>query len=149
MPAKKKPAKKKPAKKKPAPRKSYGSKYFPADWLIPVALKLRLGGSINGGSAVGTGLNRPTVLLHAEDADYAGYWFSRAIDLGDDGGNPAFWMLRKTARDTWSLSLRRGKGEVAAYRAKTKIRQAFPIKLTRIRTKAAFKEWPSTITISE
>jgi hypothetical protein len=114
-----------------------------------VALKLRLGASRSGGNAARAGLNRPTLLLHAQDADFAGSWFSSAVDLGDDSRYPAFWVLRKTARDTWLLSLRGGKGDVAAYRAKTKIRQAFPIKLKRIRSNARFKEWPSTITISE
>jgi hypothetical protein len=129
--------------------KGYSCKYFPKDLLLPVALKLRLGASMSDGNAARAGLNRPTLLLHAQDADFAACWFSCAMDLSDNSRSPAFWILRKTAGDTWLLHLRRGKGELAAYRAKTKISQEYPIKLKRIRTKAAFKDWPSTITISD
>jgi hypothetical protein len=130
-------------------KKGYSCKYFPSDMLLPVALKLRLGASTRGGNAARAGLNPPTPLLHAQDADFTGWWFSCAMDLGDDSRNPAFWMLRKTAMDTWRLSLCRGKGELAAYRAKTSIRKAFPIKLRRIRAIGKLKDWPSTITVSE
>jgi hypothetical protein len=126
----------------------HGCKYFPADRLLPVALQLRLGAAIKGGaSAAGEPLCRATQLLHAEDADFAGCWFSPAFDLGND--NPAFWMLRKTATDTWQLNLRRGKAVVASYRAKIKGKHAAPINLKLVRTNNKFKQWPATVTISE
>jgi hypothetical protein len=132
-----------------APKKSSVCKYFPAGWLLPVALELRFGVSVNGGSGASAALNQPTQLLHAQDAEFAGCWFSNAIDLGDDSRTPPFWLLRKTAKDTWLLRLCRGKGELAAYRAKTRIRQRFPLKLKKIRSNRAFNDWPSTITIRE
>jgi hypothetical protein len=128
----------------------HGCKYFPADRLLPIALQLRLGAAIKGrNSAAGESLHRPTQLLHAQEADFAGCWFSPAINVGDENGNPAFWMLRKTATDTWQLSLRRGGAVVAAYRAKTKSHRASSIKLKMVRANNKFTQWPATVTISE
>src|SRR5262245_18672027 len=57
----------------------HGCKYFPADRLLPVALQLRLGAVIRGdNSAAGGPFHQPTQLLHAQDADFAGCWFSPA-----------------------------------------------------------------------
>src|SRR5262245_18823915 len=134
-------------------KKSYKAghscKYFSPDRLLPVALQLRLGAAINGGSAAGESLHQPTQLLHAQEVDFAGCWFSPAIHLGDKNGNPAFWMLRKTATDTWQLSLRLGSAVVAAYRAKTKSKRTSSITLKMVRANNKFKQWPATVTISE
>jgi hypothetical protein len=91
-------------------------------------------------------LNQPTLLIHARGT-FVCCWFSRAIDFGDESGNPAFWMLQKTATDRWFLCLRRLTGDVAAYHLKTK-NQGFPVKLKRGRVSKEFK-WPPTITVQE
>jgi hypothetical protein len=125
-------------------------KFFPAGQLVPVALNLRLGTSIKGGSsAAGGRLHRTTRLIHAQDSKFPSCWFSRAIDLGNNDGTPAFWILKKTAMDTWLLRLRRGSADVAAYHLKTKNKHSFPIKLKMRRTTKEFTQWPSMITISE
>ncbi|HVA46293.1 MAG TPA: hypothetical protein VNH11_07960 [Pirellulales bacterium] len=85
------------------------------------------------------------MLIYAQDPAFACCWFSRAIDLGDESGNPAFWMLQKTAKDKWSLCLRRVSGQLAAYEVKAKS-NGFPIKLKKGKTTKDFK-WPATITI--
>jgi hypothetical protein len=127
----------------------HGCKFFPADRPLPVALQLRLGPDVRGGSRRAGSLRRLTPLLHAQEDEFAGCWFSSAVRLGDQNGSPAFWMLRKTATDTWQLSLRRGNAVVAAYRAKTKSTNISSIRLKMVRAKNRFKQWPATVTISE
>jgi hypothetical protein len=123
----------------------YRCQFFKAHHFPPIGLKLQLDTPVEGtGSAQ---LNKPTLLIHAQDANFRCCWFSRAIDFGEESGNLAFWMLRKTAMDTWFLCLRRVSDEVAAYHLKTK-NQSFPIKLKRGRVNKEFKKWPRTITIS-
>jgi hypothetical protein len=123
-------------------------KFFPTGHPLPVALTLQLDAPLQGGLPAGRQqLNRPTLLIHAQDAAFVCCWFSRAIDLGDEGGNPAFWMLQKTARDTWLLCLRRVSGQLAAYHLKAKAAR-FPIKLKRGVVTKEFK-WPPTITIDQ
>jgi hypothetical protein len=123
-------------------------KFFPKDQPLPVELTLHLDGPVEGGFESGRQqLHRPTVLIHAQDPAFACCWFSRAIDLGDEAGNPAFWMLQKTAMDTWLLCLRRVSGELAAYNLKTK-GKGFPITLKKGRTTKDFN-WPATITIHQ
>jgi hypothetical protein len=122
-------------------------KYFAKDEVLPIGLTLQLDAPLKGGNEFGRQqLNRPALLIHAQDPAFACCWFSRAIDLGDEYGNPAFWMLQKTASDTWSLFLRRVSGEIAAYHLQSKIKH-FPIQLKKDKTTKDF-EWPSTITIS-
>jgi hypothetical protein len=122
-------------------------KFFPKGDLIPVSLTLQVNVPLEGGHEFGRQqLNRPALLIHAQDATFACSWFSRAIDLGDESGNPAFWMLQKIARDEWLLSLRRVSGEMANYHLESKS-QHFPIKLKRGRTTREYV-WPPTITIS-
>ena len=123
-------------------------KYWPADQPLPVALNLRLDAPVTGGTSACDQVTRPALLIHGQDASFACCWFSRAIDFGDESGNPAFWMLQKTATDTWFLCLRRVSGEVAAYHLKSKKKDSFPIKLKRGRVNREFKKWPPTITIS-
>ena len=139
------------------PAGSYGSgvgipephcKFLPRDKPVPVALHLQLDAPAKGGTAAGREqLNRPVLLIHAQDPAFACCWFSRAIDLGDESGNPAFWMLQKTAKDIWALYLRRVSGEIAAYHLKTKTKH-FPIKMKKGRVTKEF-QWPKTITISQ
>jgi hypothetical protein len=122
-------------------------KFFPKGQLVPVSLTLQLDASLQGGSELGRQqLNRPALLIHAQDPSFACCWFSRAIDLGDESGNPAYWMLQKTAIDTWSLCLRRVSGEMAVYHSNSK-NGRFPIKFKKGRTTRDFK-WPAHITIS-
>jgi hypothetical protein len=121
-------------------------KFFYNGHPIPVGLTLQLDAPVVGGHEFGCEqLSRPTLLIHAQDPAFACCWFSRAIDLGDESGNPAFWMLEKTAKDTWSLCLRRVSGQVAAYDLKSK-GEGFPIKLEKGKTTKDFK-WPATLTI--
>jgi hypothetical protein len=122
-------------------------RFFPKGHLLPVGLTLHLDAPVEGGNESGRHqLNRPALLIHAQDPAFACCWFSRAVDLGDESGNPAFWMLQKTALDTWFLCLRRVSGQMAAYHLKSKIKD-FPIKLKRGQSTKDFK-WPPTITIS-
>jgi hypothetical protein len=121
-------------------------KFFPKGHALPAVLNLQVDAPLQGGSEPAREqLNRPTLLIHAQDAAFVCCWFSRAIDLGDDSGNPAFWMLQKTAADTWFLCLRRVTGQMAAYHLKSKIKD-FPIKLKKGQVGKEFK-WPATITI--
>ena len=125
-----------------------GSELFPANEPLPVGLSLRLDTPVEGGSVSGREqLNRDTLLIRSQDPNFECCWFSRPLDFSADSGNPAFWMLQKTARDTWLLSLRRVSGEVASYHLNTK-NKGFPIKLQKGRTTRDF-QWPRTITIRQ
>ena len=122
-------------------------KFFSNGHPVPVGLTLALDAPVAGVNEVGCEqLSRPTLLIHAQDPEFACCWFSRAIDLGDESGNPAYWMLEKTAKDKWSLCLRRVTGQLAAYELKSKS-NGFPIKLKKGKTTRDFK-WPATITIA-
>ena len=128
--------------------RSHCCKFCPKGQLLPVELTLHLDFPIEcDNQSTCRQLNRPTPLIHAQDPAFACSWFSRAIDLADDGGNPAFWMLQKTALDTWTLYLRRVSGQLAVYQLKSKIKH-FPIQLKKGRATKEFN-WPSTITISQ
>lgn len=121
--------------------------FFPKGQPVPVDLVLRFDAPLEGGNQTGRfQLNRPTLLIHAQDAAFASCWFSRAIDLGDESGNPAFWMLQKTARDEWQLCLRRVSGQLATYRLKTKS-SSFSMTLKKGVATKDF-QWPKAITIS-
>jgi hypothetical protein len=123
-------------------------KFLPAKEPVPVALSLQLDTPVDGGTAAGREqLNRDTLLIRSQDPNFACCWFSRPIDLGVASGNPALWMLEKTARDTWLLCLRRITGEVAAYHLKTG-KHGLPITLKRGRVSKEFTNWPRTITVS-
>jgi hypothetical protein len=122
-------------------------KFFAAGHPQPVALRLRLSPPVQDGIvAAHYQVNQPTLLIHAQDPNFSCCWFSRAIDL-EETDNPAFWMLQKTASDTWFLCLRRASGELAAYNLKTK-KHSFPITLKKGRVGKEFKKWPLTVTIS-
>jgi hypothetical protein len=123
-------------------------KFLPANEPVPIALSFQLATPVDGGTAVGRELlNRDTVLIRAQDPNYACCWFSPPLDLSVAGGNPAIWMLQKTARDTWLLCLRRITGEVAAYNLTTS-KHGFPITLKRGRVSKEFTNWPKTITVN-
>jgi hypothetical protein len=122
--------------------------FFLANEPLPVALNLHFDTRIDGGTAVAREqLNRDTLLIRAQDPNFSHCWFSLPLDFGAASGNPAFWMLEKTARDTWLLSLRQSSGDVAAYHLKTK-KDAFPITLKKDRVSKEFTNWPGTITVS-
>jgi hypothetical protein len=122
-------------------------KFFP-NAPVPVGLMLRLDTPVRGGTAAGREqLNRATLLVAAQDPNFACCWFSRPLDLGVASENPAFWMLEKTSRDTWLLCLRRISGEVAAYHLTTS-KEEFPIKLKKGRVSKEFNNWPRTITVT-
>ena len=66
-------------------------KYFPKGQPVPVDVTLCFDTPLEGGNAIGRQqLNRPTPLIHAQSTAFACCWFSQAIDLGDESGNPAF-----------------------------------------------------------
>jgi hypothetical protein len=122
-------------------------KFLPANEPVPVGLVLRLDAAVKGGTAAGRDqLGREILLIRAEDPNFACCWFSHPLDLGVAGGNPAFWMLQKTARDTWLLCLRRITGELAAYRLKSS-KHGFPITLKKGRVSKEFTHWPPTVTV--
>ena len=123
-------------------------RFIPGDQLVPVELILRLDSELAGSREFARQqLSRPTLLIYAHDPAFACCWFSRPIDLGDEVGNPATWMLQKTGRDKWLLAIRRVSGEIASYRLTSRQRQ-FPITLKRERTTKDF-QWPRTVTISQ
>jgi hypothetical protein len=114
----------------------------------PVALSLQLDTRLQDGSSnVTDAMTRPVPLLHSQHRSYPCCWFSPPLDAADAGGNPAYWMLQKTANDTWSLILRRVSHELAKYHLKSKDSHRFPIKLKRVSVSKDFKNWPATITI--
>jgi len=122
-------------------------KFFVAGHPQPVALRFHLSPPVQDGIvAAPYQVNQPTRLIHAQDPNFSCCWFSRAIDL-EETGNPAYWMLQKTASDTWSLCLRRVSGDLAAYNLKTR-KHSFPITLKKSRVGKEFKKWPRTVTIS-
>jgi hypothetical protein len=127
--------------------KSHGA-FWPPGQPLPVALSLRLDAPVMGNAMACDQVNRPTLLIRAQVADFANCWFSQAIEFADDSGNPAFWMLQKTAMDTWRLCLRRVSGELATYHFKAKKNDSFPIKLKKLSANSEFAQWPRTITIS-
>ena len=121
-------------------------KFFPKGQPLPVDVTLRFDAPLEGGNETGRHqLNRPTLLIHAQDPAFACCWFSRAIDLGDECGNPAFWMLQKTANDEWLLCLRRVSGQLVAYHLKSKS-SSFSLTLKKGEATKDFK-WPRSITI--
>jgi hypothetical protein len=121
---------------------------FPSDQPPPVSLTLKLDSPIEAGTSPACDrLNRPALLVHSHDPRFVCCWFGQAIDLGDDSCDPAYWMLQKTALDTWFLCLRRVDHELAAYHLRAIKHHRFPIKLKRSRAGKEFKKWPRTITI--
>jgi hypothetical protein len=122
--------------------------FFPAKEPLPVALSLHFDTPIHGGTAAACEqLNQDTLLIRTQDPNFDCCWFSLPLDFGAAGDNPAYWMLQKTARDTWLLSLRRSSSDMAAYHLKTN-KHAFPIALKKGRVSEEFKNWPRTITVS-
>jgi hypothetical protein len=123
-------------------------KFFPKGQPVPVCLALQLDAPLEGGKEVARQqLNKQVLLIAAQHPSFACSWFSRAIDLGDERGNPAFWMLQRIARDAWLLCFRRVSGDLAVYNLKSKSNR-FPLKLKKGKTSRDFK-WPATITISQ
>ncbi len=119
--------------------------FYPRGNPIPITVTLCLQGSISGGTEMARHqLSRPTHLIHAQHAAFSCCWFSRAIYLDDEVGNPAFWMLEKKPKE-WVLYLRRVTGELASYAVAGKDR-AFPLQLKRVKTTKEF-EWPETISV--
>jgi len=122
---------------------------FPSDQPPPVSLTLQLDDPAEAGTSPACDrLNRPALLVHSRDPKFVCCWFGQPIDLGDDSCDPAYWMLEKTALDTWFLCLRRVGHELAAYHLRAIKDHRFPIKLKRGRVGREFKKWPRTITIS-
>jgi hypothetical protein len=114
---------------------------------MPVYVTLHLDAPVEGGDEFGRRqLNQPVLLINAQDRAFECCWFSQAIDLGDESGIPGYWMLQKTAKDTWSLCLRRASDKTAIYNLKSRAKY-FPIKLRRGKTTKEFK-WPTTMTVS-
>jgi hypothetical protein len=123
-------------------------KFFQKGYLAPVYLNLRFDAPfVCGDDFIRHQMNRPALLIHAQDPSFGTCWFSRAIDFGDESANPGYWMLQKTDLETWVLSLRRVSGEMATYHVKSKAK-LFPITLKQSKANNEFK-WPSTITISQ
>ena len=121
---------------------------FPSDQPPPVSLTLELDSPVEAGtSSACDRLNRPAMLVHSRDPSFVCCWFGQAIDLGDDSCDPAYWMLQKTAVDTWFLCLRRVGHELAAYHLTAIKNHRFPVKLKRGRVGKEFTKWPRTITI--
>jgi len=121
---------------------------FPSDQPPPVSLTLELDSPVEAGtSSACDRLNRPALLVHSRDPSFVCCWFGQAIDLGDDSCDPAYWMLQKTAVDTWFLCLRRVGHELAAYHLTAIKNHRFPVKLKRGRVGKEFTKWPRTITI--
>jgi hypothetical protein len=123
-------------------------KLFPRGIATPVVLGLELDSRIKGGPPIAVDqLNWPTLLVHSQDPNYACSWFSRPIDFGEKTGSLAFWMLQKTSRTSWQLSLH-WLGEQLATYVHGSTQHGFPFKMTRKPPLSRmFKKWPRTVTI--
>lgn len=123
-------------------------KFIPKGYPVPIHLTVRFDAPLKGGTeSARLKLNQPAKLTHAHDPSFACCWFSRIIDLGEDGENPACWMLQKKDKETWTLCLRRVSGELAEYRIKSKARE-FPVKLKKQGRSSREFKWPASVTIS-
>ncbi len=102
-----------------------------------------------GKSSDSEAVNRPALLIHSRGRHQTCWHFSRAI-YGGEEGNPAYWMLRKTSKTTWRLTLRRVSHEVVEYHCTTKKSAALPEKFEIIRPDKGgeFKNWPRFIKVS-
>ncbi len=115
---------------------------------VPSALRLHLDSPVVPGSSTDHEfLNRVTQLLHSQDRNFPCCWFSLPLNGSKAGRNPAHWMLKKTADDSWVLCLRRVSHELATYHHKGKNSHKLPLKFKRSRVSKDFKKWPATITI--
>lgn len=119
---------------------------LPKGKVIPVGLTLQFDAPLDRGDEhVRRQLNQSVSLIHAQDPAFACCWFSRAVDFGDAGDNPGYWMLEWTPANSWRLCLRRRGVELATYRLKAKIGR-FPIRLKKGRSNNDFN-WPASVTI--
>jgi hypothetical protein len=114
----------------------------------PVALKMQLEAPLEGGASTPhAAVNQPVSLIHSQDPGYARCWFSPPIGAAGPGANPAYWMLKKTGDDSWTLCLRRVSHELARYHLKAKDSNRLPITLKKGEVSEDYKNWPETITI--
>jgi len=130
-------------------RVSARCEYFGAEQPVVLALLLRFDTAAQADSpTAGEQLNRPVLLIHSQDHNFPWCWFSRPIDLSPGSGNPAFWMLKWSSPDTWTLYLRRFSGDLATYRVRTRQRGRFPLRLgLTSRDSGHLEKWPRTVTI--
>jgi hypothetical protein len=128
------------------------SKFCREDQPIPVALTLKLDSALAKGSCNNIkDLNKPMLVVHSDDPHHAGAWFSRPLNLGEKGSQPAYWVLKKTDAKTWILVLRQEKTTIVQFVLKTKVAKdcTFPIQLTRQGAGGKhFTKWPKTVTIA-
>jgi hypothetical protein len=121
---------------------------FPKNYLIPVHLICFADQPTSGGRAAKRReFEQPISLIHSQDLAAPGRWYSGAIDLGDASGDPAFWMLERTSKDSWQFCLRRITGEIASFKAKSKSAK-FPLVLSRQNATGRFR-WPKSVTIRQ
>jgi hypothetical protein len=136
-----------PSLSQPPPRGEARDRFFPAKKPLPIALSLHFDMPTEDDSPSGRKrLNPDILLIRADDPNFACCWLSRPFDSGADRDNPGFWMLQKTARDTWQLRLRRFSGDEAVYHAKTR-KHGFPITLKGRRVAKRLAKWPGTVTV--
>jgi hypothetical protein len=115
---------------------------------LPIALNLHLDTPIEGKNADGLQeLIRDILLVRPEDPNFACCWLSRLLDLGAACDGLGFWILQKTARDTWLLCFRRENGAVIVYHLKTR-KHGFPITLKARQVAKGLVHWPRSITVS-
>ena len=128
------------------------SPYFRKDQPVPVAVTLKVDSPVTAGSSNKIdALNKPTRLLHSQDASHPASWFSQPIQLGDKGSPAAHWALEKADDKTWLAVLRQADKVIVTYRLKTKDAKdgTFPLHLKRKGDGGKqFKDWPKTITVS-
>jgi hypothetical protein len=119
--------------------------------LVPVALTLRLDAKVTKGTCAKCAeLNRPTLLVYAEDAQPAGTWLSRPIAIAGKSAPPAYWVLQRSSGTAWTLALRQGETVLAKFATTTKAKDcSLPITLKRVGAGSRVcKSWPKTVTIS-
>ncbi len=122
-------------------------KFFPANEPLPIALNLHLDMPIEGKNAAGLQqLIQDILLVRPEDPNFACCWLSRLLDLGASCDGQGFWMLQKTARDTWLLCFRRENGAMVVYHLKTR-KHGFPITLKAGQVAEGLVHWPRSITV--
>ncbi len=118
---------------------------------VPVALSLKLDASVTRGTCPKCNeLNRPMLLLYAENAPLPGSWFSRPIAFCGKGAPVGFWVLERKSTTMWTLVLKQGDNLLVTFTARTKPKDcSLPINLQRKGAGSKVcKDWPKSVTIS-
>jgi hypothetical protein len=119
--------------------------------VVPQAMTLKLDTKVTAGTcAKCADLNKPALLLHADDAKLANCWLSRPIAFCGKGKPPGHWVLKRKNATVWTLELKQESKTHVTYTAKVKAKDyTLPLKLARSGSGSKVcKAWPKSITIT-